>query len=79
MGVPDVRSNKEALAQQLPPNFARFVRTGEPMPTLGRDVAAMSAQVPQWLWLALAAASGVTAAVSYHRFRKAGKSAPKKV
>lgn len=65
------------IVARAPIAFKNYVDQGIPMPTLGRDLAAASAQIPQWVWLASAAAAAAGSYYTYKAFKKKHPSSAK--
>ena len=55
----------------LPPELERYLASGVPMASWRRDLGAVSAQVPRWVYGALAALSVLVAAKAYRNWRDA--------
>ncbi len=69
-GLGGVQRMPETEVRMLPPKVQRYVRFGEPVGTIRRDLAASSAQVPRWVWGLGAAVALVLAYRSYKRHQK---------
>lgn len=69
-GQPLTAEQRAVIERQAPPGMRRLLVSGEPMGTLGRNVASASAQVPWWLWTLGAAASAYGSYAFYRRWQK---------
>jgi hypothetical protein len=69
-GLGGVQRLPETEVRMLPPKVQRYVRAGEPVGTVRRDLAAASAQVPRWVWGIGAALALYLAYRSYQQHQK---------
>jgi len=74
-GLGGVRQIPEPELRLMPPKVQRYLRSGEPVGTVRRDLGAASAQVPRLVWGAGAAGALVLAYYSYRKHKRAEKRA----
>ncbi len=65
-----------AIDQNAPPDVKRFLLSGEPVPTLSRDLALPFNQVPRWGYAVLSVLALGVAYASYKQFKKRNRGAP---